>query len=88
MATASVDTVTKTVASEVDEEMVQLTLSKTEANVISALTAFVGGDPYTSYRKDIAAVRRALRLADIMAYSGDYYTRNSAGRITANSYDA
>lgn len=86
MATASVDTVTKTVTSEVDEEMVQLTLSKTEARVVSALTAFVAGDPSTTYRKDIRAVRLALVAAEISAYSGEYFSRDSNGRITANPY--
>lgn len=87
MATASVDTVIKTVTSEVDEEMVQLTLSLMEANVIKAMTAFVGGDPNTTYRKDIAAVRRALTVAGVSGFSTEYFSRDSNGRITAKSYD-
>lgn len=68
MAKASVDTVTKTVTEEVDEEVIQLTLTKTEARALYALSLFVSGDQATTYHREITSIRNAVGLTGKLGY--------------------
>lgn len=87
MAKATVDTVTKTVETKVEEEVIQLTLSKTEANVMYALGAFVAGDVKYTYNRDVKAVRRALERAGVTDWWGNYFKGGFDSTVRALSHN-
>jgi hypothetical protein len=88
MAKATVGTVSKTVTTEVEEEVIQLTLSKVEARALHALTQFVYGNRSATYNREISDVRKELHAAGgrgaIAARS--YFDESSWGGIEAKSH--
>lgn len=74
MATAKVENVKKIVTTEVDEEMVQLTLTREEAQILRGLCAYVGGSEIGTYRQYMIAVRKAFEAAGIGSWGPDYFS--------------
>lgn len=84
MAKATVETVTKTVEKEVEEEAVTLTMSRDEAMAVrAALGCIQGRGLVPSYATRTAKVRNALARAGIRAYGPAYFE----GMLTAKPSD-
>lgn len=79
MASATVETVQKTVTSEVEEEVVQLTLTRQEAMILRGLCGIVAGGDHT-YRKFTAQFREAFEAAGIESYGPNYFNGSISGK--------
>lgn len=89
MATAKIETVTKTITTEVDEKVIQLTLTNAEARTVLALAALVwtggGGD---TYKREVFDVKATLRATGQLGYvdSDDYFYVDDEGDVIAKAH--
>lgn len=89
MATASKDTVKKTVETTVDEEVIQLTLTNVEARALYALVNKVwNGDGSDTYGRETSAVKAALYGTGKLGYvpSFEYFYVDSDKDVRAKSH--
>lgn len=70
MANAKIETITKTVETEIEEEVYNLTLSKDEAQTLYALLGLVGGSASTTYNKHTYSIWNALGGSRGIVYKG------------------
>lgn len=84
MAKATVATAVETVKTEVQEEVIQLTMSKLEARALMALANLPYGTVDT-YNREINEVRRAIQTAGRFGYiaTSNYFRVDDEGDIKA-----
>lgn len=90
MALASVATVKKTVTTEIDEEVIQLALSKTEARALWALTMLIysGDNAESTYKRETESIKTALSAGGKlgMAWRTDYFYVDDDGDVRAKNH--
>lgn len=89
MATASIENVKKSVETEVQEDVIQLTLSKGEASALYALTGLVwSGDGSDTYAREARGVRTALLTTRQLGYiyNAEYFEVDDDGDVRAKAH--
>lgn len=89
MATAKTETVKKTIKTEVDEKVIQLTLTNVEARTVLALASLVWtANESDTYVREARAVKAALRATGQLGYvdSDDYFYVDDDGDVIAKRH--